>query len=161
VHIKRINVTSILKRLPLWSSGQSPWLQIQRSGFDTRRYQIFWEVVCLNHGPLSLVRTIEELLGRNSNGSGLENQEYCHGDPLPWPRDTLYPQTLTLVSSTSSSHSVSIVRSWTKAMEFCFLVFYAEDGYVTLLQKVVTNSKTKQCHNPEDQIWILIRNQGL
>jgi len=26
---------------PLWSSGQSFWLQIQRSGFDSRRYQIF------------------------------------------------------------------------------------------------------------------------
>jgi hypothetical protein len=25
----------------LWSSGQSSWLQIQRSGFDPRRYQIF------------------------------------------------------------------------------------------------------------------------
>jgi hypothetical protein len=30
---------------PLWSSGQSSWLQIQRSEFDPRRYQIFWEVV--------------------------------------------------------------------------------------------------------------------
>jgi hypothetical protein len=26
---------------PLWSSGQSSWLQIQRSGFDSRLYQIF------------------------------------------------------------------------------------------------------------------------
>jgi hypothetical protein len=26
---------------PLWSSDQSSWLQIQRSGFDSRRYQIF------------------------------------------------------------------------------------------------------------------------
>jgi hypothetical protein len=25
---------------PLWSSGQSSWLQIQRSEFDSRRYQI-------------------------------------------------------------------------------------------------------------------------
>jgi hypothetical protein len=24
-----------------WSSGQNSWLQIQRSGFDFRRYQIF------------------------------------------------------------------------------------------------------------------------
>jgi hypothetical protein len=24
-----------------WSSGQSSWLQIQRSGLDSRRYQIF------------------------------------------------------------------------------------------------------------------------
>jgi hypothetical protein len=26
---------------PLWSSGQSFWLQIQRSGFDSRPYQIY------------------------------------------------------------------------------------------------------------------------
>jgi hypothetical protein len=49
-------------RTPLWSSGQSSWLQIQRSGFDSRRYQIFWEVVSLERGPLSLVSTTEEPL---------------------------------------------------------------------------------------------------
>jgi hypothetical protein len=32
---------------PLWSSDQSSWLQIQRSGFDFRSYQIFWEIVSL------------------------------------------------------------------------------------------------------------------
>jgi hypothetical protein len=61
---------------PLWSSGQSSWLQIQRSRFDFRRYQIFWEVVGLERGPLSLLNTIEELLGRNSSSSGLENRDY-------------------------------------------------------------------------------------
>jgi hypothetical protein len=40
-------------------------------GFDSRRYQIFWEVVGLERGPLSLVRTIEELLEWKSSGSGL------------------------------------------------------------------------------------------
>jgi hypothetical protein len=30
--------------------------------FDSRRYQIFWEVVGLERDPLSLVRIIEELL---------------------------------------------------------------------------------------------------
>jgi hypothetical protein len=54
---------------PLWSSGQSSWLHIQRSGLDSRRYQIFWGVVGLEWGPLSLVSTIEELLGRKSSGS--------------------------------------------------------------------------------------------
>jgi hypothetical protein len=48
----------------LWSSGQSSWLQIQRSGFDSRLYQIFWEVVGLERGPLSLLSTTEELLDR-------------------------------------------------------------------------------------------------
>jgi hypothetical protein len=58
-------------RLPLWSSSQSSWLHIQRSGFDSRRYQTFWEVVGLKRGPLSLVSSIEALLGRKSSGSGL------------------------------------------------------------------------------------------
>jgi hypothetical protein len=49
---------------PLWSSGQTSWLQIQRTGFDSRRHHIFWEVVGLERGPLSLVSTTEELLGR-------------------------------------------------------------------------------------------------
>ena len=31
-------------------------------GFDPRRYQIFWVVVGLERGPLSLVRSIKELL---------------------------------------------------------------------------------------------------
>jgi hypothetical protein len=57
-------------------SGQSSWLQIQRSGFDSPRYQIFWEVVGLERGPLRLMSTIEELLGRKSSGSGLESREY-------------------------------------------------------------------------------------
>jgi hypothetical protein len=49
---------------PLWSSGQSSWLQIRRPGFDSWHYQIFWEVVGLERGPLSLVSTTEELLDR-------------------------------------------------------------------------------------------------
>jgi hypothetical protein len=51
-------------RLPLWSSGLSSWLQIHRSVFDSRRYQILWEVVGLQRGPPSLLSTVEELLER-------------------------------------------------------------------------------------------------
>jgi hypothetical protein len=96
--------------LPLWSSGQSSWLQIQGSGFDSQCYQIFWEVVGQEWGPLSLVNTIEELLQRNSSDSGLEAREYGHRDPL---HDTLYPQKLALTSPTSGGRSVGIVSLWT------------------------------------------------
>jgi hypothetical protein len=78
-------------RPPLWSSCQSSWLQFQRSGFDSRHYQIFWEVVGMERGPLSLVSTIEELLGRNCSGSGQERREYGRRDPSRWPCCTLYP----------------------------------------------------------------------
>jgi hypothetical protein len=63
-------------------------LQIQRSGFDSRSYQVFWEVVDLEQGPPSFVSTTEELLGRKSSGSGLQNREYGRGDPSRWPRGT-------------------------------------------------------------------------
>jgi hypothetical protein len=39
-----------------------PGYRFRRPGFDSRRYKIFWGVVGLKRGPLSLVRIIEELL---------------------------------------------------------------------------------------------------
>jgi hypothetical protein len=107
-------------RPPLWSSGQSSWLQIQRSGFDSRNYQLFWEVVGLELGPLSLVSTTEELLGRKSNGSGLESREYGRKNPSRWQRDILHPPKVALTSPTSGGRSVGIVRSRTQASEFSF-----------------------------------------
>jgi hypothetical protein len=94
----------------LWSSGQSSWLQIQRSAYNSRRYHIFWEIVGLERGPLNLVSTIEELLEWNSSSSGLEIREHCREDPLRWPRDNFYPQKLALNSPTSGSRSVGIVN---------------------------------------------------
>jgi hypothetical protein len=91
--------------LPLWSNGQSSWLQIQRSGFGSRHYHIFWELVDLQRGPLSLMRTTEKLLGWKNSGSGLETREYGRGDPLRWPRDTLYLQKSALTSPTSDGRS--------------------------------------------------------
>jgi hypothetical protein len=117
---------------PLLSSGQSSWLQIHSSGFDSRRYQIFWEVIGLERGPLSLLITIEELLGRNSSGSGLERREYDRWNLMRWPRDTFCSQKLALTSLTSGGRSVGIVRSRTKAtkllicliLDWCILFSY-------------------------------------
>jgi hypothetical protein len=69
----------------LGSSGPSSWLQIQRPGFDSRRYQIFCKVVGLERGPLGLMSTIEELLRRKRSGCGKEHRDYCLRDP---PLDT-------------------------------------------------------------------------
>jgi hypothetical protein len=69
-----------------------PGYRSRGPGFDSRRYQIFWEVVLLERGPHSLVSTIEELLGRKSCGFDLESREYGRRDPSRWPRGTLYPQ---------------------------------------------------------------------
>jgi hypothetical protein len=73
---------------PLWSNSQSSWIQIQRSGFDSRRYQIFWEVVGLERGPLSLVSAMEELLERKSSWSSIEIEITAVRDPPRWLRNT-------------------------------------------------------------------------
>jgi hypothetical protein len=77
--------------------------------------------VGLERGPLSLVSTIEELLGRNSSGSGLESRKYGHRDRADHAKP-LYPQKLALPSLTSGGRSVGIVCSRTKATEL--LVYY-------------------------------------
>jgi hypothetical protein len=114
-------VWGFAKRSPLWFSGQSSWLQIQWSGFDSWRYQIFWEVMGLELGPLSLVSTTEELHGRNSSGSSPLNREYGRGDPLCWPRNTLSAKKK--LALTSCGCSVGIVHSRTQATEFVSFVF--------------------------------------
>jgi hypothetical protein len=55
-------MSSAVTRPPLRSSGQSSWLQIQRSGFDFLLYQIFCEVVGLKRVPLSLMSTMRSYL---------------------------------------------------------------------------------------------------
>jgi hypothetical protein len=105
-------------RPPLWSGGQRSWLQIQSSGFDSQRYQIFWEVVSMERCSLSLVSTIEDLLERKSSGSGLEIREFGRRVPSRLPCGAFYPQKLALTSPTSGHHSVYIACSQTQATEF-------------------------------------------
>jgi hypothetical protein len=109
------------ERQSLWYSGQSSWLLIQRSGFDSRRYQIFWEVMGLERGPLSLVSTIVELLERKISGCSLENRDYGRRNLSCWPRSTLYPQKLELTLPRGSSRSVVIVRSRCQATGVFFI----------------------------------------
>jgi hypothetical protein len=86
----------------------------------------------LERGPLSLVSTIEELLGRNCSGSGLESQEYDPRDPLRRQRNTPSLQKLALTSPTSGGFSVGIVHLRTKATKLIFI-----KGEVTLLEGVL------------------------
>jgi hypothetical protein len=66
-------LTMTLLGPPLWSSGHSSWLLTQRSGFDFRRYQIFWVAVGLERGPLSPCESKWGATWKKSSGSGLEN----------------------------------------------------------------------------------------
>jgi hypothetical protein len=99
----------VLQRPAQWSSGQSSWQQIQSSGFESRPYQIFWEVAGLERGLFSLVSTAEELLGRKSSGSGLEIRKYGSRDPSRWPRGAVKSQNLALTWLTRGGRSVGIV----------------------------------------------------
>jgi hypothetical protein len=89
-------------------------------GFDSRRYQIFRDVVLLERGPLSLVRITEELLEWKSSGSGIRKSSLtaigirC----ADHARDTLHPQNSSLTSLTWGGSSVDIVCLQTKATEF-------------------------------------------
>jgi hypothetical protein len=66
-------------RPPLWSSGS--WLQIQMFRFLVPTVPDVLRSSGSGTGPLSLVSTTEDLLGRKSNGSGLENRETGLRDP--------------------------------------------------------------------------------
>jgi hypothetical protein len=89
--------------------------------------------VGLEWGPLSLVSIIEEILEWKSRGSGQENRINGRGDPLHWPRDTLYPQKLALTSPTSGDSSAGIVRLRTKGHG---VQFYTPPMELSLLEKL-------------------------
>jgi hypothetical protein len=120
--------------------------------FDSRCCQIFWEVVGLERVQLSLMSTTEELLGRNSSGSGLENREYGRGDPSHWPRGTLYPQKLALTSPTGCGLSVGVVSLRTEATEFVLYNFYSSSDVIRMIrsrrkkwvENVITHGKCIQ-----------------
>jgi hypothetical protein len=111
----RLNETANNAKYNTPISGQSSSLESQRPGFDSRRYQIFW-AVGLERGPLSLVSTTEELYGRKSSGSGLENGEY----------------------GSRGCRSVGIVRSRTQTTEF----FYSTPIKVYQILTVIHNTFT-------------------
>jgi hypothetical protein len=109
------------------------------------RVQIFWEVMGLERGPISLMSTTEDLLERKSSGSSLENLKYGLGDPLRSLHYTLYPQKFTLTSPTSRRRPVGIVRSRTKATEYLTCI------YVLLLYQLKIISD--RVYNIKKRIW--------
>jgi hypothetical protein len=75
--------------------------------------------VGLERGPLSLASTIEELLGRNSIGSGLENRDYGRRGSvtLTTRQRSIRKNWHKLRRQAAVARSV-LVRSWTQATEF-------------------------------------------
>jgi hypothetical protein len=107
---------------PLWPSGQ----EFPATDPEVRvRFQALPDVLSSGSGtgPLSLVSATEELL-RKSSVSYLKSREYGRRDPSRWPRGTLYPQKLALISPTSGGRSIGIVRSRTKTSYLLYFDIY-------------------------------------
>jgi hypothetical protein len=121
-----------------------PGYRSRGPGFDSRRYQILWEAVGLERGPLSLVRIIEELLEWKSSGSSLENRDYGLGDPLLWALESLYQLKLALTSPAGWCRSVSIVRLQTKTTEFFWRFSYLWVRTVLSFGILVSEDRTLQ-----------------
>jgi hypothetical protein len=126
VHVHIYSFICTLFRPALWSSGQSSWLQIQRSG------------------------ALPDFLRNGGSGTGCtqpreDNRSYFKekrlrsrkpklttvGDSLRWPRDTLYPLKSALTSLTSGGRSVGIVRAGGLKPRSLF-VFYLTTPSITL-----------------------------
>jgi hypothetical protein len=90
---------------------------------------------------------IEELLERTVAAPVYKTEINGRGDSLRWPRDTLYPQKLTLTSPTSGGRSVGIVRLRIKATEFSFITDIVGPTLNTLL------SRRRGC-DYLDGVWI-------
>jgi hypothetical protein len=88
-------------------------------GFDPRRYPIFWEVVGLKRGPLSLVSITEELIKWKSSGSGSRRPRLtlvrirCADHATP-----SIGKKLALTKPISGGRLVDIFRLRTKSTEF-------------------------------------------
>jgi hypothetical protein len=104
-------------RLPLWSSGQSSWLQIRGPGFDCGHYQKI-KVAGLERGPLSLVSTTEELLDRKVAAPVYKTENTAMGIGRADHVTPSIRKKLAITSPTSDGRSVGIVRSRTQTTEF-------------------------------------------
>jgi hypothetical protein len=67
---KKLENTQFTILMPCGLVVRVPGYRSRRPGFNSRRYQISWEVVGLERGPLILVSITEELIEWKSSGSG-------------------------------------------------------------------------------------------
>ena len=118
---------------PLWSSGQSFWLQIQRSRVRFQALPDFLSISGsetgstqpreLNWGATWIKKVAAPVQKTEING---------RGDLLPWPREPLYPQKLALTSPTGGGRSVGIFHSRTKATKFvCFWLMICSSSLIS------------------------------
>jgi hypothetical protein len=114
----------LVSRPPLWSSGQSLWLQIQRS-----RVQFPALADYLRSGVSGTGSTqprednCVDTRMKKQRIRSRKNEINDRGNSLRWPRITPYPQKLALTSPTCGGRSIGIVRLRTTVMEFSLVFF--------------------------------------
>jgi hypothetical protein len=109
------------QRPPLWSSGQSSWLQIQRSRV---RFPALPDFLRSSKSGTGSTRPCDcncnckwGAISRKWRLRSKKNEINVRGDLLLWPHDTLYRLKLALTSPTNGSHAVDIVRLRAKTTE--------------------------------------------
>ena len=108
-------------RPPLWSSGQSFWLQIQRSRVRSPALPDFLS----SSGSWASWGQLRSYLNEKSSGSRSRKQRLMAvGTRCPDHVTPLYPQKLALTLPTGGGCSVGIVRVRSKATEFSFFSFF-------------------------------------
>jgi hypothetical protein len=99
--------------------GRVSGYRSRSSEFDFQRYQIFWEVVGLERGPLNFVSITEELLEWKSSGFGSRKPRLTSVGIRCADHATLsIRKELALTSPKSGGRSVGIVRLRTKVTKF-------------------------------------------
>jgi hypothetical protein len=114
----------VYTRPPLWSSGQSSWLQIQRSRFRFPALPDFLRSSKFGTGSTQPREDNWGATWKESRDWSRKPKLTAVGIRCATPRNTLYPLKLALTSTTSGGRSVGIVRWRTKASEVFFSSLY-------------------------------------
>jgi hypothetical protein len=126
---------------PLWSSGQSSWLQIQRS---RARFPVLPDFLRISVAGTWSAEPLEDNWGatwKDSSGSGLKPKLMAVGIRCADHATTLSVK-LPLTSPTNGGRSVGTVRWRTEAPEFFFVDNYRNFVGTWSLSLLVTSPKT-------------------
>ena len=128
-------------------------------GFDPRRYQIFWVVVGLERGQLSLVRSNwgATWIKKSSSSRFRKQRLTAVGNRCANHVTPLYPQKLAPTSPTGGGRSVGMVRSRTRATEFSLVLFHFLADHLAIFTSVygIQVIYVAQLATVNHKLWLL------